>query len=125
MSTPPLNPDAMSADSRDEVDDDSGSEFDSNAEASSESGEDEDADAAVDVNEDDRGAFSQSARLRAKAALSDTEVRDALRALGVSEAEVDVCRDRAELMELFDAVTSMEAIGREGQQSSAPPLPEL
>ena len=76
-------------------------------------------------------AFSQSARLRAKAALSDAEVQDALRALGVSDAEVDVCRDREELMELFDAVTSMEAIGREQQQhqsfspSSSAPLPEL
>ena len=116
----------MSADSRNEVDEDSSSEFDSNAEASSESGADDDADAAADVNKLDRGAFSQSVRLRAKAALSDAEVRDALRALGVSEAEVDVCRDRAELMELFDAVTSMEAIsGREQQQSLAPTLPEL
>merc|ERR1711924_116101 len=39
----------------------------------------------------------------------EEQVREALRALGVSEAEIGVCRDRAELVELLEAVSDVEA----------------
>jgi hypothetical protein len=52
---------------------------------------------------------AREARAVARGALSETQIRDALRALGVSEAELGVCHDKAELEELLEAVSEVEA----------------